>query len=110
MPSFASLTAVVAFASVEDAVAAADEILTRSLPKFVSPTPPPLPESPIVPGSESDAPAVDPSRHQIALLLGDVRARAGVAETRAYLKLYTPLGVDKLASLKGTENATADVL
>ena len=102
-----------AVSSVDDAVAAADEILTRCLPKAVSPMPPALPDEPIAPGSaEADAAVIDPSRHQIALLLGDVRARAGVAETRAYLKLYTTLAVDKLASLKtkDTGATNADVL
>lgn len=97
----------IAFKDVEDATAAAEDILSRSLPKFISPTPPALPEQPIVPGSEADVPTIDPSKHQIALLLGDIRARAGVAETRAYLRLYTTLAVDKLASLKGTTEAAA---
>ena len=100
----------VAFANVEDATAAAEEILSRSLPKFISPTPPPLPEAPVVPGSEADVPMIDPSRHQIDLILADVRARSGVAETRAYLKLYTTLAVDKLASLKGTADAGAETV
>lgn len=102
-----------AVSSVEDAVAAADEILTRCLPKAVSPMPPALPDEPIVAGSEAaDAAVIDPSRHQIGLLLSDVRARAGVAETRAYLKLYTTLQVDKLASLKAKDTGAtnADVL
>lgn len=85
----------------KDSLAAAEELLNRACPKFLSPLPPPLPES----AGGMATPVADTFKYQIDILLGDLASRLNVNETRAYLRLYTTLGTSKLAALKGVRES-----
>ncbi|RKO91609.1 translation initiation factor 3 complex subunit L, partial [Blyttiomyces helicus] len=74
----------------EEGLATFDELFHFACPKFISPVPP-----------NYDVPvntAGEPTRHQLKIFLSEVRTQLLVPTIRSFLKLYTTLGVDKLAT------------
>jgi len=65
-----------------------EELFRASAPKFISPTPP-----------DFDNPQhnVDPTEHQLAIFMEEVKNNMWTPMVRSYLKLYTTMDVKKLA-------------
>ncbi|KAK0199842.1 eukaryotic translation initiation factor 3 subunit 6 [Desarmillaria ectypa] len=85
----------------EGALPAFEELFLYACPKFINATSPPY-EDPnaiaqILQDSSPDA-YVDPAHRQLSLFLSDVVTQAPVPTLRSFLKLYTSLGSQKLAS------------
>lgn len=85
-------------------------MFVHGAPRFISPNPPPY---------DVDAPDAldiytslpDPSAHQLALFLSSVQPQLATSTLRSFLRLYTTLGTDKLASfLNVTEEEVLEML
>ncbi|KAJ3043764.1 hypothetical protein HDV00_004170 [Rhizophlyctis rosea] len=74
----------------EEGLATFDELFNFACPKFISPVPPNYD----VPVNTAHVPTV----HQLKIFLNEVRSQLLVPTIRSFLKLYTTLGVDKLAA------------
>lgn len=88
--------------SSEDALAVFEELFHKSCPKFVSP---------VAPNFEASGPKlnthIEPTKHQYFVFSRDVAQQLLVPNIRSFLKLYTTLGVDKLAKLLDFNARTA---
>jgi len=84
-----------------------EDVFMRSCPKFISPSPPVLSVANQDTGEAAHHPQIiDPTRHQLSLFLADVESLLGVQDMKSFLKLYTNLGIGKLAQLLGKDEET----
>ncbi|KAI8817716.1 RNA polymerase I-associated factor PAF67-domain-containing protein [Fimicolochytrium jonesii] len=67
-----------------------EELFNFACPKFISPVPPDYDVA-----TNSNA---EPQRHQLRVFIAEVRTQLMVPTIRSFLKLYTTLGVEKLAA------------
>ncbi|KAH8110963.1 eukaryotic translation initiation factor 3 subunit 6 [Phellopilus nigrolimitatus] len=79
-----------------DALAAFEELFVYACPKFIAATPPPFEDVDALAAYAADPPAEPVQRH-LGLFLADVRAQAGAAPLRGFLKLYASLDTRRLA-------------
>jgi len=81
-------------------LSAYEELFSFACPKFVSPSPP----------NYDDLPATynpqEAYRLQLRLFLNEVQQQKQLPTIRAFLKLYTTIGIPKLAALLETDEAT----
>ena len=88
-----------------------EDLFMRACPKFVTPLAPALPNIDEDETSDSVPTPADPTRHQWLLFKADVKSLLGVADIRSFLKLFTTLSTEKMASLLGkTEEEIVDEL
>ena len=81
-------------------VAVFEELFAFSCPKFVSPAPPKYDALP------SGYNPHEAYRAQLRLFLAEVQQQTLLPTLRSYLKLYTTIGIPKLAALAETDEAT----
>ena len=82
----------------QDGLAAFEELFLYACPKFISGNAPPYhDEEALAPYKETLA-FPDPAQHQLRVFLSDVRTQLSNSNIRSFLRLYTTLGTDKLAS------------
>jgi len=74
-----------------------EELFLSACPKFISPNPPDFDN----PGSN-----VDPSQHHLKVFMYDVKNTIFVPVLKSYLKLYTTMDLNKLASFVETDAET----
>jgi translation initiation factor 3 subunit L len=88
-------------ATTEEILETYEDLFFRACPKFVTPIAPALPNL----DEDEDAASMptpnDPTKHQWLLFQSDVKSLLGVSDMRSFLKLYTTLSTDKMASLLG---------
>ncbi|CAD6888298.1 unnamed protein product [Tilletia laevis] len=81
----------------DGALPAFEELFLYACPKFITSTGPPYHDSEAL-SSFKETSSVDPAQHQLKLFLSDVRGQLTNSNIRSFLRLYTTLGTDKLAS------------
>mmetsp|Transcript_32903 Transcript_32903/g.86125 ORF Transcript_32903/g.86125 Transcript_32903/m.86125 type:complete len:521 (+) Transcript_32903:167-1729(+) len=83
----------------EASIATFDDLFSKGCPRFISPTP--------VVAKHDDADAVnEPLMHQKRVFLADIRRSLSIPNIRSYLKLYSTMQLDKLASFFHVDTAT----
>lgn len=80
-----------------DALHAYQELFLYACPKFLTCTPPPYHDADAL-KAHAQAPPLDPVQHQLRIFLAEVQTQQTNVPIRAFLRLYTALGTDKLAS------------
>ncbi|KAJ1676371.1 hypothetical protein EV182_008326, partial [Spiromyces aspiralis] len=75
----------------KEALAVFEELFLFACPKFVSPCEPDY--------ANPDAPAQEPQKHQANIFLNEVQLQLVFPTLRPFLKLYSAMGLDKLAGL-----------
>ncbi|KAK0567071.1 hypothetical protein OC844_000409 [Tilletia horrida] len=81
----------------DGALQAFEELFLYACPKFITSTGPPY-HDPEALSSFKETVHLDPAQHQLKLFLNDVRGQLTNSNIRSFLRLYTTLGTDKLAS------------
>ncbi|KAI3614726.1 hypothetical protein CBS9595_003997 [Malassezia furfur] len=81
----------------DDALHAYQELFLYACPKFLTCNPPPYHDADAL-KAYAQAPPLDPVQHQLRLFLAAVQTQRSNVSIRAFLRLYTALGTDKLAS------------
>lgn len=94
--------------SADELLSIYEDLFIRAAPKFVSPTPPALDAAAAAAangdqesesGSNSGASTTDPTKHQLSLFLADIKPLLPAHDMRSFLRLYTTVSTEKLASL-----------
>ncbi|KAJ9477489.1 Eukaryotic translation initiation factor 3 subunit L [Pseudozyma hubeiensis] len=80
-----------------EGIAAFEELFIYACPKFITANSPPYHDEEAL-AAFSDKVFPDPTQHQLRVFLSDVRSQLSNANVRSFLRLYTTLGTDKLAS------------
>lgn len=78
-------------------MAAFEELFLYACPKFITGNAPPYHDAEALQAFAA-VPMADPATHQLKIFLSDVRTQLSNANIRSFLRLYTSLGTDKLAS------------
>jgi len=81
-------------------LSAYEELFSFACPKFVSPSPPNYDDPPATYNPQ------EAYRLQLRLFLNEVQQQKQLPTIRAFLKLYTTIGIPKLAALLETDEAT----
>ena len=88
--------------SSDEAIPAYEELFLYACPKFIVANPPPYDDPEALAASIEDH-QIEPAQRHLALFLSDVRSQSSVPTLRSFLKLYTSIDAQKLASF--TEDA-----
>lgn len=81
----------------QEGLAAFEELFLYACPKFITGNGPPYHDGEAL-QVYIQSPMGDPAKHQLRVFLSDVRTQLSNANIRSFLRLYTTLGTDKLAS------------
>ncbi|KAK4058739.1 hypothetical protein OIO90_000183 [Microbotryomycetes sp. JL221] len=81
----------------QDSLPAFKEMFVHGSPRFISPNPPPY-ETESQDALDTYATLPDSSQHQLSLFVDSVKPQLTNATLRSFLRLYTTLGTNKLAS------------
>ncbi|SPC60792.1 related to eIF3l - translation initiation factor 3 subunit L [Ustilago sp. UG-2017b] len=82
-----------------EGLAAFEELFLYACPKFITGNSPPYhDEEALAEYKEDKTGFPDPTQHQLRVFLSDVKTQLSNANVRSFLRLYTTLGTDKLAS------------
>lgn len=81
----------------DDALTAYQELFNYACPKFINCNPPPYHNAEAL-KAYTERPPVDAVQHQSRIFLSDVKTQLSNAHIRSFLRLYTSLTTDKLAS------------
>ncbi|KAH9813974.1 RNA polymerase I-associated factor PAF67-domain-containing protein [Melampsora americana] len=88
----------------EDGLKAFEELFAYASPKFLSLSSPPYDRPELLPQYvASSSPSESPSTHHLNLFLADIQTQLPAPSLRSFLKLYTTLGVSKLAGFLGVD-------
>lgn len=88
----------------EDSLKAFEELFAYASPKFLSLSSPPYDRPELLPQYvASSSPSESPSTHHLNLFLADIQTQLPAPSLRSFLKLYTTLGVSKLAGFLGVD-------
>ncbi|PWN48427.1 hypothetical protein IE53DRAFT_389382 [Violaceomyces palustris] len=81
----------------DEGLAAFEELFLFACPKFITGNSPPYHDAEAL-AAFKDTPFPDPAQHQLKVFLSDVKTQLSNSNIRSFLRLYTSLGTDKLAS------------
>ncbi|PWZ03232.1 eukaryotic translation initiation factor 3 subunit L [Testicularia cyperi] len=81
----------------DEAQSAFQELFLYACPKFITSNSPPYHDDEALVEFKDKA-FPDPAQHQLLVFLGDVKTQLSNSNVRSFLRLYTTLGTDKLAS------------
>lgn len=82
-----------------EGLAAFEELFLYACPKFITANSPPYHDQEAFTSFKSTNTIFpDPTQHQLRVFLSDVKTQLSNANVRSFLRLYTTLGTDKLAS------------
>ena len=84
----------------DDSLPVFQEMWTHGTPRFISPNAPPYEDDAAL---AAYAGLVDPSQHQLNIFINDVQPQLQTSTLRSFLRLYTTLGTDKLATFLGVD-------
>ncbi|MBW0477317.1 hypothetical protein O181_017032 [Austropuccinia psidii MF-1] len=85
-------------------ITAFEELFTFASPKFLSLSSPPYDRPELLPQYvASSSPSENPNAHHLALFLSDIKTHHPAPSIRSFLKLYTTIGVGKLAGFLGVD-------
>ncbi|KAI8443734.1 eukaryotic translation initiation factor 3 subunit 6 [Phakopsora pachyrhizi] len=88
----------------EASLAAFEELFTFASPKFLSLSSPPYDRPELLPQYiATSSPSENPSAHHLGIFLADIKTQLPTPTLRSFLKLYTTLGVNKLAGFLGVD-------
>ncbi|SPO39876.1 related to eIF3l - translation initiation factor 3 subunit L [Pseudozyma flocculosa] len=81
----------------DEGLSAFEELFLYACPKFITGNAPPYHDDEAL-AVFREVPFPDPAQHQLKVFLGDVKTQLSNSNIRSFLRLYTTLGTDKLAS------------
>ncbi|KAG0143912.1 hypothetical protein CROQUDRAFT_48132 [Cronartium quercuum f. sp. fusiforme G11] len=88
----------------EACLTAFEELFTFASPKFLSLSSPPYDRPELLPQYvASSSPSESPSVHHLNIFLAEIKTQLPAPSLRSFLKLYTTLGVNKLAGFLGVD-------
>lgn len=88
----------------EASLSAFEELFTFASPKFLSLSSPPYDRPELLPQYvASSSPSESPVHHHLHIFLADIKTQLPAPSLRSFLKLYTTLGVTKLAGFLGVD-------
>ncbi|PWN22081.1 hypothetical protein BCV69DRAFT_256683 [Microstroma glucosiphilum] len=82
----------------EEGLAAFEELYLYACPKFITSNSPPFHDAEALEAYMKEPTMGDPAQHHVKIFLSDVKAQMTNANIRSFLRLFTTLGADKLAS------------
>lgn len=95
----------------EEGLAAFEELFLYACPKFITSNSPPYHDAEALEAYIKTPTMGDPAQHQLRIFLSDVKSQLTNANIRSFLRLFTTLGTDKLASfLEIDEEELTEVL
>ncbi|PWN28680.1 hypothetical protein BDZ90DRAFT_279021 [Jaminaea rosea] len=90
-------------ASGTEALSAFEELFLYACPKFITSNSPPYHDAEQLEAYVRQPSMGDPAQHQLRLFLSSARAQLSNAHIRSFLRLFTTLGTDRLASFLGVD-------
>lgn len=95
----------------EEGLASFEELYLYACPKFITSNSPPYHDAEALESYTRQPTMGDPAQHQLKIFLADVKSQLTNANIRSFLRLFTTLGTDKLASfLEIDEEELTEVL
>lgn len=82
----------------EEGLVAFEELFLYACPKFITSNSPPYHDAEALEAYQQSPTMGDPAQHQLKIFLCDVKSQLTNANIRSFLRLFTTLGTDKLAS------------
>lgn len=87
----------------DDSLAAFEELFLYACPKFITSNSPPYHDAELLEAYIKSPTMGDPAQHQLKLFLGEAKSQLSNANIRSFLRLFTTLGTDRLASFLGID-------
>lgn len=95
----------------EEGLSSFEELFLYACPKFITSNSPPYHDAEALESYIRQPTMGDPAQHQLKIFLSDVKSQLSNANIRSFLRLFTTLGTDKLASfLEIDEEELTEVL